>query len=32
MPNSLTMSLQPVFFSYCYYSFYSKKPARCCQC
>ena len=26
------VSLPHVFFTYCYYFFYLKKPALCCQC
>ena len=28
----LMLSPQAVFFSYRYYFFYQKKPARCCPC
>jgi hypothetical protein len=28
----LMLSLQAVFFSYCYYFFYLKEQARCCPC
>ena len=32
MPCFRMVSTQHVFFTYGYYFFYLKKPARCCQC
>jgi hypothetical protein len=32
MSISLMVSPQQVFFTYGYYFFYPKKPARCCPC
>jgi hypothetical protein len=33
MPVSSQMpTLHHVFFTYCYYFFYPKKPALCCSC
>lgn len=32
MPGFSMTTLHHVFFTYCYYYFYLKKPALCCQC